>query len=73
MLALTLLLALAAFAVPAFADDEATAETSTAKTFTWTDNEPLVLNIRADEGFRMPEFFVLRINDAEYTVFTTGA
>ena len=73
VLALTLLLALAAFAVPAFADDEATAETSTAKTFTWADNEPLVLNIRADEGFRMPEFFVLRINDAEYTVFTTGA
>ena len=73
VLALTLLLALAAFAVPAFADDEATAETSTAKTFTWTDNEPLVLNIRADEGFCMPEFFVLRINDAEYTVFTTGA
>lgn len=74
VLALTLLLALAAFAVPAFADDEAApAETSTAKTFTWTDNEPLVLNIRADEGFRMPEFFLLRINDAEYTVFTTGA
>ena len=74
VLALTLLVALAAFAVPAFADDEAApAETSTAKTFTWTDNEPLVLNIRADEGFRMPEFFVLRINDAEYTVFTTGA
>ena len=73
VLALTLLVALAVFAVPAFADDEATAETSTAKTFTWTDNEPLVLNIRADEGFRMPEFFVLRINDAEYTVFTTGA
>lgn len=73
VLALTLLVALAAFAVPAFADDEAPTETSTAKTFTWTDNEPLVLNIRADEGFRMPEFFVLRINDAEYTVFTTGA
>ncbi len=73
VLALTLLLALAAFAVPAFADDDTPAETSTAKTFTWTDNEPLVLNIRADEGFRMPEFFVLRINDAEYTVFTTGA
>lgn len=73
VLALTLLLALAAFAVPAFADDEAPTETSTAKTFTWTDNEPLVLNIRADEGFRMPEFFLLRINDAEYTVFTTGA
>lgn len=74
VLALTLLVALAAFAVPAFADDEAApAETSTAKTFTWTDNEPLVLNIRADEGFRMPEFFLLRINDAEYTVFTTGA
>ena len=73
VLVLTLLLALAAFAVPAFADDEASAGTSTAKTFTWTDNEPLVLNIRADEGFRMPEFFVLRINDAEYTVFTTGA
>lgn len=73
VLALTLLVALAAFAVPAFADDEAPVETSTAKTFTWTDNEPLVLNIRADEGFRMPEFFLLRINDAEYTVFTTGA
>ena len=74
VLVLSLLLALAAFAVPAFADDEAApAETSTAKTFTWTDNEPLVLNIRADEGFRMPEFFLLRINDAEYTVFTTGA
>ena len=73
VLVLTLLLALAAFAVPAFADDEAPTETSTAKTFTWTDNEPLVLNIRADEGFRMPEFFLLRINDAEYTVFTTGA
>ncbi len=73
VLALTLLLALAAFAVPAFADDESHAEASTAKTFTWTDNEPLVLNIRADEGFRMPEFFLLRINDAEYTVFTTGA
>lgn len=73
VLVLTLLLALAAFAVPAFADDEASAGTSTAKTFTWTDNEPLVLNIHADEGFRMPEFFVLRINDAEYTVFTTGA
>ena len=74
VLVLSLLLALAAFAVPAFADDDAApAETSTAKTFTWTDNEPLVLNIRADEGFRMPEFFLLRINDAEYTVFTTGA
>lgn len=73
VLVLSLLLALAAFAVPAFADDEAPAETSTAKTFTWTDNEPLVLNIRADDGFRMPEFFLLRINDAEYTVFTTGA
>ena len=73
VLALTLLLALAAFAVPAFADGEAPAQTSTAKTFTWTDNEPLVLNIRADEGFRMPAFFLLRINDAEYTVFTTGA
>lgn len=74
VLVLSLLLALAAFAVPAFADDEAApTATTTAKTFTWTDNEPLVLNIRADEGFRMPEFFVLRINDAEYTVFTTGA
>ncbi len=73
VLALTLLLALAVFAVPAFADDDTPAETSTAKTFTWADNELLVLNIRADEGFRMPEFFVLRINDAEYTVFTTGA
>ena len=74
VLVLSLLLALAAFAVPAFADDDAVpVETSTAKTFTWTDNEPLVLNIHADEGFRMPEFFLLRINDAEYTVFTTGA
>lgn len=77
VLALTLLVALAAFAVPAFADDAAApaaaAGESAARTFTWTDNEPLVLNIRADEGFRMPEFFVLRINDTEYTVFTTGA
>ena len=77
VLALTLLLALAAFAVPAFADDAAAPATaageSAARTFTWTDNEPLVLNIRADEGFRMPDFFLLRINDTEYTVFTTGA
>ena len=77
VLVLSLLLALAAFAVPAFADDEAApaaaAGESAARTFTWTDNEPLVLNIHADEGFRMPEFFLLRINDAEYTVFTTGA
>lgn len=77
VLVLSLLLALAAFAAPAFADDAAApaaaAGESAARTFTWTDNEPLVLNIRADEGFRMPEFFLLRINDAEYTVFTTGA
>lgn len=77
VLVLSLLLALAAFAAPAFADDAAApaaaAGESAARTFTWTDNEPLVLNIRADEGFRMPEFFLLRINDAEFTVFTTGA
>ncbi len=77
VLVLSLLLALAAFAAPAFADDAAApaaaAGESAARTFTWTDNEPLVLNIRADDGFRMPEFFLLRINDAEYTVFTTGA
>lgn len=77
VLVLSLLLALAAFAAPAFADDAAApaaaAGESAARTFTWTDNEPLVLNIRADEGFRMPEFFLLRINDTEYTVLTTGA
>ncbi len=42
------------------------------RTFTWTDNEPLVIDIRADEGFSMPEFFILRINDIEYTVSATG-
>ena len=74
VLALTLLLTLAVLAVPAFADDEAApAQTSTAKTVTWTEDEPLSLTLRADEGFRMPDFFLLRINDAEYTVFTNGA
>lgn len=77
VLALTLLLTLAVLAVPAFADDADTpadpAVESAARVFTWTEDEPLSLTLRADEGFRMPEFFLLRINDAEYTVFTTGA
>ena len=77
MLALTLLLTLAVLAVPAFADDADTpadpAGESAARVFTWTEDEPLSLTLRADEGFRMPDFFLLRINDAEYTVFTNGA
>lgn len=77
VLALTLLLTLAVLAVPAFADDTDTpadpAGESAARVFTWTEDEPLSLTLRADEGFRMPDFFLLRINDAEYTVFTTGA
>lgn len=77
VLALTLLLTLAVLAVPAFADDADTpadpAVESAARVFTWTEDEPLSLTLRADEGFRMPEFFLLRINDTEYTVFTTGA
>ena len=77
VLALTLLLTLAVLAVPAFADDADTpadpAGESAARVFTWTEDEPLSLALRADEGFRMPDFFLLRINDAEYTVFTNGA
>ncbi len=77
VLALTLLLTLAVLAVPAFADDADTpadpAGESAARVFTWTEDEPLSLTLRADEGFRMPDFFLLRINDAEYTVFTNGA
>ena len=77
VLALTLLLTLAVLAVPAFADDADTpadpAGESAARVFTWTEDEPLSLTLRTDEGFRMPDFFLLRINDAEYTVFTNGA
>lgn len=77
VLALTLLLTLAVLAVPAFADDADTpadpAGESAARVFTWTEDEPLSLTLRADEGFRMSDFFLLRINDAEYTVFTNGA
>ena len=42
------------------------------RTFTWNEGEPLVLHIKADEGFRMPAVFTLRINDTEYSVRTDG-
>ena len=58
---------------PAPSEDAALPEAPAAgRTFTWTDNEPLVIDICADEGFSMPEFFILRINDVEYTVSTAG-
>ncbi len=58
---------------PATSEDAALPEAPAAgRTFTWTDNEPLVIDICADEGFSMPEFFILRINDVEYTVSTAG-
>ena len=58
---------------PVPSEDAALPEAPVAgRTFTWTDNEPLVIDICADEGFSMPEFFILRINDVEYTVSATG-
>lgn len=58
---------------PAPSEDAALPEAPAAgRTFTWTDNEPLVIDICADEGFSMPEFFILRINDVEYTVSAAG-
>lgn len=42
------------------------------RTFTWNEGEPLVLHIKADEGFRMPAVFTLRINNTEYSVRTDG-
>lgn len=42
------------------------------RTFTWNEGEPLVLHIKADEGFRMPAVFTLKINDTEYSVRTDG-
>ena len=58
---------------PVPSEDAALPEAPAAgRTFTWTDNEPLVIDICADEGFSMPEFFILRINDVEYTVSTAG-
>ena len=42
------------------------------RTFTWNEGEPLVLHIKADEGFRMPAAFTLKINDTEYSVRTDG-
>lgn len=59
-------------------DDSASAPADTAvesggRVFTWTEDEPLSLTLCADDGFRMPDFFLLRINDAVYTVFTNGA
>ena len=58
---------------PAPSEDATLPEAPAAgRTFTWTDNEPLVIDICADEGFSMPEFFILRINDVEYTVSTAG-
>ncbi len=58
---------------PAPSEDAALPEAPAAgRTFTWTDNEPLVIDICADEGFSMPEFFILRINDVEYTVSVAG-
>ena len=58
---------------PAPSEDAALPEApAVGRTFTWTDNEPLVIDICADEGFSMPEFFILRINDVEYTVSVAG-
>lgn len=58
---------------PAPSEDATLPEAPAAgRTFTWTDNEALVIDICADEGFSMPEFFILRINDVEYTVSTAG-
>ena len=42
------------------------------RVFTWNEGEALVLHIKADEGFRMPAVFTLKINDTEYSVRTDG-
>lgn len=58
----------------AAAEESAPAQSAQAggRTFTWNEGEPLVLHIKADEGFRMPAVFTLRINDTEYSVRTDG-
>lgn len=58
----------------AAAEESALAQSAQAggRTFTWNEGEPLVLHIKADEGFRMPAVFTLRINDTEYSVRTDG-
>ena len=58
----------------AAAEESAPAQSAQAggRTFTWNDGEPLVLHIKADEGFRMPAVFTLKINDTEYSVRTDG-
>lgn len=58
----------------AAAEESALAQSAQAggRTFTWNEGEPLVLHIKADEGFRMPAVFTLKINDTEYSVRTDG-
>ena len=58
----------------AAAEESAPAQSAQAggRTFTWNEGEPLVLHIKADDGFRMPAVFTLRINDTEYSVRTDG-
>lgn len=58
----------------AAAEESAPAQSAQAggRTFTWNEGEPLVLHIKADEGFRMPAVFTLKINDTEYSVRTDG-
>ena len=58
----------------AAAEEGAPAQSAQAggRTFTWNEGEPLVLHIKADEGFRMPAVFTLKINDTEYSVRTDG-
>ena len=88
LLILSLVLALAAsmMGMAAAAEESAAVEESAAaeesapaqsaqaggRTFTWNEGEPLVLHIKADEGFRMPAVFTLKINDTEYSVRTDG-
>ena len=56
------------------AEESAPAQSAQAggRVFTWNEGEPLVLHIKADEGFRMPAVFTLKINDTEYSVRTDG-
>ena len=58
----------------AVADESVPAQSAQAggRTFTWNEGEPLILHIKADEGFRMPAVFTLKINDTEYSVRTDG-
>ena len=82
VLILALVLSLALFVNPAFAEEEdeiipaevTESETpgTAEQTCTWDESEPLVLHIKADEGFRMPAVFTLKINDTEYSVRTDG-